>query len=260
MEENNGGLSFPDLTPSSRSREYNDYKEFKNTVVFEYLFNSRTHRWLDENVLGLDSEKSIGYQAMGILHYLGIKGVHKGYFKNVDIEEAIRLLQTQDGKFDTIIDCLTNKMEDERVEDQNHVIEVSETERELIMKSRIGHSKFKNALLKLSEKCKLCDLNDRRFLIASHIKPWNASTNEERLDVNNGFLLCPNHDWVFDKGYISFDSDGSILISDILSDLLLKSLGIDKPMSVNLNKTQEKYMYWHRENIFKGTNLREERK
>lgn len=255
MGENVKESSFPDLTPSSRSREYNEYKEFKNEVVFEYLFNSRSHRWLDENVLGLSPEESRGYQSMGVLHYMGIKGIHKGYFENNDIEEAISLLQNQGEKFTTIVDCLTNKMEDERVEDQNHVMDVSETERELIMKSRIGHGKFKNSLLKVSEKCKLCDLNDRRFLIASHIKPWNASTNKERLDVNNGLLLCPNHDWVFDKGYISFDSSGLILVSDTLSDLLLEGLGIDRNLSMNLNETQKKYMHWHREKVFKGVNL-----
>jgi predicted restriction endonuclease len=42
------------------------------------------------------------------------------------------------------------------------------------------------------------------FLIASHVKPWSESNHQERLDVNNGLLHCPNHDDLFDKGYISF--------------------------------------------------------
>lgn len=244
--------SFPDLTPSSRSGEYNEHKKFKNEVVFEYLFNSRSHRWLDENVLGLNPEESRGYQSMGVLHYIGIKGIHKGYFENTDIQEAINLLENQEGKFTSIINCLKGKMEDERFEDQKLVIDVSETERDLIMKTRIGHGKFKDALLKKSEKCNICNVNDRRFLIASHIKPWSESTNYERLDVNNGLLLCPNHDWVFDKGYISFNVNGSIIISDMLSEIILDGLGIDKNMSVNLNEAQKKYMYWHREKVFKN--------
>lgn len=257
MQVNNGGLVFPDLTPSSRFKEYDDHKEFKDQIVYEYLFNSKSHRWLDENILRLDYKKSLGYQSMGVLHYLGIKGVHKGFFSNSNIEEAINILQSQDGKFDTIIDCLTDKLEDERNEGQNIIIEVNETEQDLIMKSRIGQNKFKDALLNISEKCKLCETNDRKFLIASHIKPWHVSTHEERLDVNNGFLLCPNHDWVFDKGYISFDSSGLILLSNLLSDHLLNSLNIDRNMNISLNEQQEKYMFWHRENVFKNNKKRE---
>lgn len=51
-----------------------------------------------------------------------------------------------------------------------------------------------------------CGVSDEHFLIDSHIKPWSQSNNQEWLDVNNGLLLCPNHDALFDKGiiYISF--------------------------------------------------------
>lgn len=95
--------------------------------------------------------------------------------------------------------------------------EITETEKEQIIKSRIGQSAFKKALLAVEKKCKLCGVSDERFLVASHIKPWSQSNHQERLDVNNGLLLCPNHDALFDKGYISFDDDdGTILISDSL--------------------------------------------
>ena len=48
-------------------------------------------------------------------------------------------------------------------------------------------------------------------LIASHIKPWKDSDENERLDIDNGLLLCPNHDKAFDRGYISFDDNGLII-------------------------------------------------
>ena len=67
-------------------------------------------------------------------------------------------------------------------------------------------------------KCKICGLSDDNFLITSHIKPWSASSDKEKKDPYNCFLLCPNHDALFDKGYISFDSSGKIILSDLLNE------------------------------------------
>src|SRR5699024_742036 len=134
--------SFPDLTPSSRSGEYNEHKKVKNEDVFEYLFNYRSHRWLDANVLDLNPEESHGTESSDVLHYIGIQGVNKCYYENTDIQEAINLRENQEGKFTSIMDCLKCKREYERFEDQKLVIDVSESERDLIMKIRIGHCKL----------------------------------------------------------------------------------------------------------------------
>ncbi|MFC5773228.1 hypothetical protein [Ectobacillus antri] len=46
-------MVIPKLEPKSRSREYNSYKEhLRDKIVYEYLFNSESHRSLDELVLG----------------------------------------------------------------------------------------------------------------------------------------------------------------------------------------------------------------
>ena len=54
-------------------------------------------------------------------------------------------------------------------------------------------------------------LSNKDFLIASHIKPWSKCKSNQKLDVNNGLLLCPNHDRLFDEGWISFDEIGKII-------------------------------------------------
>ncbi|EOO79499.1 hypothetical protein IC7_00571 [Bacillus cereus BAG1O-1] len=103
------------LEPIKRSREFNFYNEsVRDKVVYEYLFYSRTHRWLDENVIGLKSDESRGYQAMGILHFIGLKDKHKGIFKGLSIDEAINLLELQNSDFDLVIQSLQrfiNKIE-----------------------------------------------------------------------------------------------------------------------------------------------------
>ncbi|PHE73322.1 restriction endonuclease [Bacillus wiedmannii] len=129
-------------------------------------------------------------------------------------------------------------------------IVLDETEKESVVKARIGQSIFKKALLAVEKKCKLCGVSDERFLVASHIKRWSQSNHKERLDVNNGLLLCPNHDVLFDKGYISFEDDGKILISDILNEATKVFLNVNKTMNIRMNEGQRKYMKWHRENLY----------
>ncbi|ASL64004.1 HNH endonuclease [Bacillus cereus] len=260
------------LEPIKRSREFNFYNEsVRDKVVYEYLFHSRTHRWLDENVIGLKSDESRGYQAMGILHFLGLKEKHKGIFKGLTIDEVIYLLELQNSDFGLVIQSLRRYERQETINVNKAVeshaakcielesivtgvaeqIEITETEKDQVIKSRIGQAVFKKALLTREKKCGLCGVTDERFLFASHIKPWSQSNHKERLDVNNGLLLCPNHDALFDKGYISFNEDGRILISESVDEATNVFLNINETMKIKMNNSQKKYIKWHREKIFK---------
>lgn len=122
---------------------------------------------------------------------------------------------------------------------------IFQTEKERLIKGRIGQGKFKKLLLDRECKCALCGVTDPRVLIASHIKPWSTSTNEERLDVNNGLLLCPNHDALFDKHLISFDLQGKIVISKTLDETARMFLNIHDGLRVKLNEKQLGYMKEH---------------
>ncbi|MBT2736208.1 HNH endonuclease [Bacillus sp. ISL-7] len=106
--QNEGNLlSVPALEPVSRSREYNLYEDpIRDRVVYESLFHGRTRRWLDEHIIGLNPDESRGYQAMGILHFIGLKDKHKGIFKGLSIHEAVQLLEQQDSDFSLVIQCL----------------------------------------------------------------------------------------------------------------------------------------------------------
>ncbi|MGE7942247.1 HNH endonuclease [Lysinibacillus xylanilyticus] len=126
---------------------------------------------------------------------------------------------------------------------------IIQTEKERLIKSRIGQGKFKKLLIERECKCALCGVTDPRVLIASHIKPWSASTNEERLDVNNGLLLCPNHDALFDKHLISFDLQGKIAISRTLDETARVFLNVNGELRVKLNEKQLSYMEGHYQNL-----------
>ncbi len=128
---------------------------------------------------------------------------------------------------------------------------ISATEKESIVKRRVGQDVLKRKLLEKNHECKICKMADKNFLMASHIKPWSKADDDERLDEDNAFLLCPNHDALFDKGYISFDNDGKILISEELSYKTRELLNINDSTVISLTNENKVYLEWHRVNIFK---------
>jgi predicted restriction endonuclease len=89
-------------------------------------------------------------------------------------------------------------------------------------------------------------------LIASHIKPWADSSDKEKLDGCNGLILSPHVDRLFDKGLISFENDGSILVSPKLDQAVLADWSIDKTKNVGGFKPEQcVYLEYHRSNRFK---------
>lgn len=127
---------------------------------------------------------------------------------------------------------------------------IKDTEKEQIIKIRIGQGRFKQELIRKEAKCKICALENVKFLIASHIKPWSKSSNQERLDVYYGFLLCPQHDALFDKGYITFNNEGKIIISQLLDKKTRMLLNINEEIEIDLDEKHKKYLEWHRVNKF----------
>lgn len=129
---------------------------------------------------------------------------------------------------------------------------LSEKEKQSVILSRVGQGVFRTRLIHHWEGCSVTGLDNTDLLIASHIKPWRDCTASEAIDMTNGLLLVPNLDSVFDKGYISFDRQGSILISPQLSPLDAEMLGIDTSMQLRWCYPQhENFLKHHREKIFR---------
>lgn len=83
---------------------------------------------------------------------------------------------------------------------------------------------YRDRLLKEFKcKCALCNINIKELLVASHIVPYyQCTSNEERVDPNNGLLLCSLHDDLFDKGFISFDDKGKVLFTEGFEEITNK--------------------------------------
>jgi len=131
---------------------------------------------------------------------------------------------------------------------------LSQTEKIAEIKTRIGQSFFRKSLLKETNICPFTGVSNPKLLVASHIKPWSKSDNIERLDIKNGFMFTPTYDLLFDKGYISFKDDKSLIISEALDKHTINSLDLIKNSIVKLLPIngREFYLEYHRDIVFKN--------
>lgn len=130
---------------------------------------------------------------------------------------------------------------------------LQETERSAIVKSRIGQGLFRKELIKkYNGCCVITGINEKKLLIASHVKPWAACSNEERLSPENGLLLSPTFDKLFDCGLITFADTGRIIISSQLSNEVVNKLHISATDTFNLKATSDlkKNLEYHRDVVF----------
>lgn len=132
-------------------------------------------------------------------------------------------------------------------------INISDTERNSLIKSRIGQGEFRSALLeKYHGACILTGITLKNLLIASHIKPWAVSSNTERLSTENGLLLSANYDRLFDGGLISFDDNRKIIVSRYVDDANKKRLHLNDEITANVVLTNEMKLNleYHRDVVF----------
>lgn len=125
------------------------------------------------------------------------------------------------------------------------------TERTILARARIGQGKFRTDLLKLyAGRCAASGLDRSELLRASHIKPWAACSNSERLDPANGLLLSAGYDAAFDAGLISFDDDGKIILAADFNENQARDAGIDPHARINAVKPETAlYLASHRKTL-----------
>jgi hypothetical protein len=121
------------------------------------------------------------------------------------------------------------------------------TTRDSIVNTRILQGEFRRRILhKWKNQCAISGCTITSILIASHIIPWREADNFQRVDIDNGILLAPNYDALFDKHLISFNEIGDIIISNTISKKDLKSLGITGTEKIkNLSEGNIKYLKVH---------------
>lgn len=126
---------------------------------------------------------------------------------------------------------------------------ISRTERAALIQARIGQGAYRNDLLNIwGGRCALSGCSLAPVLVASHAKAWKHSSNQERLDPHNGLLLAASIDRLFDRGLISFDDQGRMLVSGSVSDEDLSRIGLDRTARLaGMTGRHRPYLRHHRQ-------------
>ena len=126
---------------------------------------------------------------------------------------------------------------------------LTDTEKTIMTNARMGQGRFREQLVVMWNGCAVTGYSDKRLLVASHIKPWSKSNNQERLDKFNGLLLLANLDKAFDLGFISFADSGQVMISSQLERP--EVLGIKAEMAFQVWPEHRQYLDFHRSGLFR---------
>lgn len=127
------------------------------------------------------------------------------------------------------------------------------TEVEGVVRQRVGQDCYREALMGYwNGACAVTGVDIPELLRASHAKPWaECTTDSDRLNVYNGFLLSANIDAVFDKGLISFNDEGAMLLSPSIASHRFALAGINPEMRLRwIDDRHLPFLRWRREKLF----------
>ena len=203
-----------------------------------------------EQIRPLLAEKYAPLQANGN----GLQGI---YLTEISLEFGELLTLLSNANLPSIEQELAPTFDSDSEYEINLEIEARHLEGDLekiqVTKSRRGQGIFKSNVRLIENHCRITGVTSIKHLRASHIKPWAASNNEEKLDGSNGLLLSPHVDHLFDRGFISFKDSGDLLISGKLNPIVLDKWSIAPYQNVGgFIDSQKSYLEYHRDLIFKS--------
>ena len=129
---------------------------------------------------------------------------------------------------------------------------IPETDREALIVARRGQGLFKQRVMEIETRCRITGVTNPIHLRASHCKPWRDSNNEERLNGENGLLLTPTIDHLFDRGFISFEDSGVLILSPVADGPSLNRMGVATDRIINVGiftEGQKQFLDYHRESV-----------
>jgi putative restriction endonuclease len=129
---------------------------------------------------------------------------------------------------------------------------IPDTERDALIVARRGQGLFKQRVMQIENKCRITGVTNPVHLRASHCKPWRDSNNEERLNGENGLLLTPTMDHLFDRGFIGFEDSGIVIVSPVAHTPSLNRMGVVTDRIVNVGAFtdgQKQFLGYHRESV-----------
>jgi putative restriction endonuclease len=221
--------------------------QYKDSVTGGMLF------WQDEKT-GRSNERIVNAAGNGDEIHLFFREIHHTPFEYKGGVSLLRPPTRQpDGSSSFVFRILHDQSEVDDIErSKGQLAQLPETEREQVVKSRLGQGKFRERLIAYWDgRCAVTGVDHPTLLTASHIKPWRISSNSERLNPSNGLLLIPQYDRLFDRGLVTFDRDGAIMISKGFPEELWSRSGISPAARlVRTDGETRDFLDFHKSKVF----------
>lgn len=273
-------MYLPKLIPNKKNYIIVQKYDFftKTLILYRFLREKDTTNDIELEVLKKDHG---GYKVLSIAQYYGLGKNHQGIFENYDLFSISHILSEkslEDNNYKTIFEMINSeiknleKWEHERTINVNDVLQnpmltneidilkLSHEEREAYfcavskIRNKSIQDRFRESLLmEFNNKCAICNINHPNLLVASHIIPYSQCYNKIDIagDSNNGLLLCPIHDLLFESGnFITFHPTGKIEISDKIGTDLAKECKISNNIVLDqkfLTTSRVQYLRKHNE-------------
>lgn len=135
---------------------------------------------------------------------------------------------------------------------------IDETQRLALVLARRGQGLFRERVRRIESRCRITGVDRIEHLRASHCKPWRDCDNQERLDAENGLLLTPSIDHLFDRGFLSFQDEGRVLLSPVAhpGSLVRMGVAVDREIDVgSFTARQRAFLEYHRDAVFLRSSL-----
>lgn len=220
------------------------------TQYRDFLSGDRLH-WEGEQAHGSDTRIARAHETGEEIH-LFYRDVHHTPFRyqgQILVTSFIRRSDRPSGFIFELVHDLSAADDISRHEAE--LTEADQTERDALIRARVGQGEFREALLRMWGRCAVTGIDRPDLLRASHIKPWRFSSNEERLSQFNGLLLLPQYDHLFDRGYITFDEGGKLEASPAITSLPADRLGVDFGARIaRVTEEHRPFLQYHHDEVF----------
>lgn len=117
--------------------------------------------------------------------------------------------------------------------------------------ARKGQEKYREQVFNRYSYCVVTHVTDPNLLIACHIKGYANCNPVEQYDKFNGLTMTPTIHTLFDMGYLTFDDNGKMILSDFFRNNDRRCLNLfGRTITVPLAKEMIPYLHWHNEHTF----------
>lgn len=243
---------------------------YENSSFNRDVTKNSTNREINFLLKTLDAVGKLTTEDILALMTQDINEYEKGYLTREEIDIAsknskeIEFYSRKYNQVNHFKSCVLKNLDDLVIidnelyfEDDAKILFGEDLKKETKKRDNYLHRIYKNQLAEESEayfdqtvKCMVEKL-PYPSLVASHIKPFIESDDNEAYDPNNGLLLSRNMDILFDQGYISFDDNGDIIYSKKLNKEIVHHLEKYKLCNVFINESRKKYFDYHRKCVLR---------